>query len=266
MDNTILLSIITVCKNCEASIGTCVSSVVGELRPEIEYLIIDGSSEDRTVEIAKGQTNKLENVHIYSEPDSGVYEAMNKGLRLSHGKYVYFLNSDDWLLPGSMHKMLDIFLANPEIDCLYGDVQTSTIPGLTNPWVYKASRNPETILSDMAFCHQGVICSREKMLDLGGFDTSFQICSDWDLMIRLYKSGANFQYTEMIVAVYSLTGLSSQKQSRKLLLNERHQIRKKYHQYVRLDWATVTDVLKWVLINDNIIRLYSTPKKGAKAK
>ena len=193
MENTIFLSIITVCKNCAATIEPCISSVVRELEPDMEYLIIDGLSKDRTVEIAKGLTDTVENVHIYSDPDNGIYEAMNKGLRLSHGKYVYFLNSDDWLLPGSLHKMTDILKAHPEIDCLYGDVRTSTVPGVTNPWVYKAKPRPETILKDMAFCHQGVICSREKMLALGGFDTSFQISSDRDLMIRLYKSGAKFQ-------------------------------------------------------------------------
>ena len=112
------ISIITVAYNSEKTIAKTIESVLGQqAAPEkpfqIEYLIIDGSSSDRTVEVAEGYRAKMEEkgicYRIVSEPDRGIYDAMNKGIRLAEGEIIGIINSDDWYEPDALKTVVETF-------------------------------------------------------------------------------------------------------------------------------------------------------------
>ena len=117
------ISIITVCKNAENAIERTMLSVVTQscFNENIEYLIIDGASTDKTVEIIKQYANKYP-VKWISEPDSGIYNAMNKGIKLATGEYLLFLNAGDYLVHYNILKSLINLFGNDAFDVIYGNI------------------------------------------------------------------------------------------------------------------------------------------------
>jgi glycosyltransferase involved in cell wall biosynthesis len=116
----IKISIITVCLNVESTIDKCLESIKAQTYPSIEHIIIDGKSSDGTLKII----NKYDHVHVLkSEPDEGIYDAMNKGIKYATGDYLYFLNADDYLFTSDV---LENFVRNTSInkaDIYYGNIE-----------------------------------------------------------------------------------------------------------------------------------------------
>ena len=109
------LSIITICFNSESSIARTLSSVCTQKNSEVEYIIIDGNSNDKTIEIVNSFEDKIDK--IISEKDKGIYDAYNKGILNSTGEYIMFLNSDDWLAESSVNTILECLKSENEIYC-----------------------------------------------------------------------------------------------------------------------------------------------------
>lgn len=126
------VSIITVAYNSEATIAGTLGSVLAQSYNEIEYLIIDGNSSDRTVEIAEGFRPQMEakgiRFRIVSEPDQGIYDAMNKGIRLAEGGIIGILNSDDWYEPDAVETVVNEF-AKGECDLLFANIRMHKADG-----------------------------------------------------------------------------------------------------------------------------------------
>jgi len=115
------ISIITATYNSEKTINDCIVSLQSQTYPEIEHIIIDGASKDRTIEIINSQPNRVK--IIVSEPDKGIYDAMNKGIGLSTGEIIGILNSDDYFTNSQIiGKVVEAFKSE-NIDALYGDVR-----------------------------------------------------------------------------------------------------------------------------------------------
>ena len=126
------VSIITVAYNSEATIAGTMESVLAQTYNNIEYIIIDGNSSDHTVEIAEGFRPRMEargiRLHIVSEPDSGIYDAMNKGIRLATGSIIGILNSDDWYEPDAVDTVVREF-AQKECDLLFANIRMHKTDG-----------------------------------------------------------------------------------------------------------------------------------------
>ncbi len=123
------ISIITVAYNSENSIGHTIESVLGQKlsgNVQLEYLIIDGCSSDKTVAVAEGYRERLERggvvYRVYSEPDRGIYDAMNKGIRLATGDVVGILNSDDWYEPDAVQTAAETF-AREDCELMYANIR-----------------------------------------------------------------------------------------------------------------------------------------------
>ena len=116
------ISIITVCKNAESAIERTMLSVVTQscFAENIEYLIIDGASSDKTIEIIKQYADKHP-IKWISEPDSGIYNAMNKGIKLTSGDYLLFLNAGDYLIHYNVIKSLINLFESTQYDVIYGN-------------------------------------------------------------------------------------------------------------------------------------------------
>ena len=126
------VSIITVAYNSEATIAGTMESVLAQTYNNIEYIIIDGNSSDHTVEIAEGFRPRMEargiRLHIVSEPDSGIYDAMNKGIRLATGSIIGILNSDDWYEPDTVDTVVKE-IAQKECDLLFANIRMHKTDG-----------------------------------------------------------------------------------------------------------------------------------------
>lgn len=228
------LSIITVCYNSEEHIKRCIESILPQLNEETEYIIIDGASKDSTLNIIEETAKDNQFVSVYSEPDNGIYDAMNKGINKAHGEFVIFINSDDALFGGAVKKILDCIGKNSDCDCIYGDADViewdengNEIPIKT----WYGDKNTANIEHTMICSHQSFVARKSKIEKLGGFYLGLKIAADWDLILRLYKSGCEFQYLNSTISVFSRGGVSCSKDHEK----ERHLVRKRNKCYKFFD-------------------------------
>jgi glycosyltransferase involved in cell wall biosynthesis len=174
----IKISVVTVCWNAAETIEKCLNSVKQQKYPNIEHIIIDGSSTDQTLNIISNQNSPL--ITLVSEPDNGIYDAMNKGLKLAKGEIIHFLNADDYYVDEDViadvaHAFNDgnqIILGNVR----YGGTQHTWL--CTEPTKYK-------IKFGWHPPHPGFFCSRKTYETVGKFNTSYQISADFDLMMRI---------------------------------------------------------------------------------
>lgn len=213
-------TVITVCFNAEQAIGGAIRSLRAQHFRDFEWLVVDGASRDRTLEIV-GSISDL-NVRIISEPDKGIYDAMNKGVAAAQGDYVFFLNADDAFADENVLSAVAGLLGGPDRpDVLVGRI-----------WhVFDSFR----ILRDFShlsyhrllidsLCHQATFCRRDFLQRSGGFDLQYRMCADYDWFLRAYRAGGRFQFCDQIVANFSADGAHVQRGdiTRREILQIRH--------------------------------------------
>lgn len=225
-----LVSIITVCRNSEKTIAHCAQSILPVLDEDVEYLVMDGASTDRTVDILQAMFEGKFNVKINSEADHGIYDAMNKGIRCASGDFLWYINSDDALIPDVLCTIISVLRKNPTVDCLYGDCEVVERNMSDEEKCIKIWRgNPDTaaLKRGMICSHQAILCRRELVSKLGGFNTRLKIAADWDLLLRLYNSMAKYMYFSCVMAKFTRGGVSCARRH----IWERHLVRKWNHCY-----------------------------------
>ena len=201
-----LVSIITVTLNSEKTIRDTIESVVNQTYKNIEYIIIDGCSSDKTLEIVneyKGFISK-----IISEPDSGIYDAMNKGVALSKGEIIGIINSDDYYLPDSIQKVVEYSIQNPKIDVFHGNITKMDFLNGTE-YVSKPCLNFEELKYKNIIRHPATFVRKETYERFGLFSKKYRIAGDRELMLRIYTHGGAFYYIDDIFAVMYTGGVSS---------------------------------------------------------
>ena len=176
------ISIITVVYNSEKYIRRTIESIVGQDYPAIEYIIIDGKSKDTTMQIVNEYRDRI--AVVVSEPDKGLYDAMNKGLRLATGSYVLYINSGDALSSPTL--LSDIFNDVPaDSDVIYGDTQITDEDG--NILHNRRHRPPEQLTwrdykRGMLVCHQSFIAKRTLCNE---YDTQYRYAADFDWCLNI---------------------------------------------------------------------------------
>lgn len=223
MLNKVKISIITVCYNAETTILETIRSVFEQTYDNIEYIIVDGKSTDATMSIINDYfADKDFNVKILSERDSGIYEAMNKGIDMASGDWINFMNSGDKFV--SCDTVKDVFLHVQTADVIYGDCINES-QGFYK--LYKAD-GVNSLPYKMIACHQCILCRRELMLQFK-FDCSYKILADFDFIVKVFLCKKyHFVYVHLPICVYDITGISSNMKlaySEKLKLYERNGIK-----------------------------------------
>ena len=199
------ISIIIASYNSESVIRVVLDSIVKLNIPNWECIVVDGLSHDNTISIVEEYANKEPRIRYVSEKDHGIYDAFNKGWQLATGKWVYYIGSDDELIPSGIEKLLEV---SQDQDCVYGEVLLRNEDG--NITYFKSK--PSKVLPTAMCCgHQALIMKRSKIEQLGGFDTSFRISADYDLLLRAYAHGSSFLHVpDTPVAFFACTtGVSS---------------------------------------------------------
>lgn len=198
MDNSKLkISIVTVCLNAERTIERAIQSVVGQSFPKIEYIIIDGVSSDGTLDIIRKYSEKISK--WISEPDKGIYDAMNKGVSLATGNYVYFLGADDMLIPEAFEFMRDLQIKDDRV--IYGNVLMTPKNVCYDGYFTKYK------LSIKNICHQAILYPINKAKN-NPYDLRYKVCADYVLNIKLWGLFGKFQYYPNFIAVFNTTGIS----------------------------------------------------------
>ena len=178
-----MISLITISYNSEATIQKTLSSVKNQSFKNIEYLVIDGASTDRTIEIC----NKNKHItKIQSEPDLGIYEAFNKGLKLAKGDIIGFLNSDDiYYNNSSLQLIFNAF--DDETDAVFGNLNYLNSKGkVTRKWRSKPFVN-DSFRKGWMPAHPTFYCRKKVYDQLGDYDESFKIAGDFELMLRFLE-------------------------------------------------------------------------------
>lgn len=194
------ISIITVSLDAEAHIEQTIQSVLSQTYKNIEYIIVDGASADRTVDIINRYREKI-NCFI-SETDQGIADAMNKGAARATGDYLLFLHADDYLKePGSLQKAVEYLSDATDIlacSIQFGKQLAQYTPRGFNFWTnFKQGIH-----------HQGVLC-KKSVFD--GFDTRFKIAMDYDFFLRAYRKNRCLVIAPLVLSVMRDTGISSRK-------------------------------------------------------
>ncbi len=199
-----LLTVVTVCWNAEETIRNAIESILEQSFTEFEYLVIDGFSTDNTYKIVCEYDDAFRDRGIVyrhiSEKDNGIYDAMNKAVKLASGEWISYINADDSLYSSTV--LSDVFAdTHSHADVVYGNVLRI---GKDNQFIDKASPI-ETITMAMPFCHQSSF-TRTKYVK---FDT-IHIVADYKLFLGLYLEGKKFEQIDQTIAKYSIEGFSNQ--------------------------------------------------------
>jgi glycosyltransferase involved in cell wall biosynthesis len=226
------ISIITICKNSEKTISKCIESVIWQTYSNIEYIIIDGASTDNTLNIIDKYKNEVSK--LISEPDQGIYDAMNKGIDVSMGEYIIFCNADDYLISDhSIDCVMQLINANAnyDYDIFYGNVfilNNEKCKG--NIW--KAANVSKYSLFRGSIPHPATIYSRDAFKRCGLFDISYTIAGDYEWIVRAYlQNKLNFKSIDTIVTVFLKGGISTDLRFNKISKNEIIRIRNNYFNY-----------------------------------
>jgi glycosyltransferase involved in cell wall biosynthesis len=218
------LSIITINLNNAYGLRKTIESLVNQTFTDYEYIIIDGNSTDGSTELIKEYTDKI--TYWVSEPDKGIYNAMNKGIPLAKGEYLLFLNSGDWLIENNI--LYQVFSEKYNADIIYGEIQYWHYKGM-----YKASHSlseEELTLANFktnshaTIEHQAAFIKR-SLFDKDLYDEDFQIMADIHFFIKkIIFQNCTVKYLPMVIARIEASGISSKVTTWPITIEEREQI------------------------------------------
>lgn len=215
--NKLKISVVTVSYNAAETIEETIQSVVNQTYDNIEYIIIDGGSTDGTLDIIKKYADRL--AYWVSEPDKGIYDAMNKGIAVASGDYINFMNAGDKFINSKIVDLLSKHIVESD-DVIYGNWK---IDDYSNQIRYP--RNLNYMKFGSCLCHQSTF-TKTSLLKLQGYNTSYRIAADYEKACYLYAKGYKFKYINEVIADYSIDGVSDTQTM--LSLSEAKNISKKY--------------------------------------
>lgn len=199
------VSVITVCYNSAATIRKTIESVLRQTYGNIEYIIVDGASKDGTLSIIEEYRSVFGGrLKIISEPDKGIYDAMNKGIRMAAGTLIGILNSDDFYEPMAVEHMVNA-MTGEKYQILYGFVRS-----LKNGQEYSIERHSYKFLHEGMIEHPACFVTKSVYDDFGCFDTQYISAADYDFMLRMRRiTEVKFYPTDHLITNFALGGMSA---------------------------------------------------------
>lgn len=250
------VSIITVTYNAESTLEKTLLSVLGQSCHDYELLLIDGASSDHTVEIIQAYEERVRagefgiapsQFRWQSEPDSGLYDAMNKGLDLARGDYVWFINAGDKIYdPDTLQRIVDAVEASPNADVVYGQAliidEEDHILGERHR-IAPSSLNKKSLLDGLVVCHQSILARRSLS---PRYDLRYKLSADYDWVCCLLDCSKRNLYIDAYLSRFMSAGLSSQK--RKESLKERFSIMRRHFGLFPTLWSHFRILLKYPFV------------------
>lgn len=238
-----MVSIITITYNAEKWIETTMRSVLSQTNTDYEYLIIDGASKDNTVAIARQlEPDFRGRLRIYSEPDDGLYYAMNKGLHLAKGDFVWFMNAGDQIFaPETLQQIADQI--KPDVDIVYGKASIVNAQGVKVSEHHK--KTPEhltrrSLLNGLVVSHQAILVRRAIAMD---YDTRYRITADYDWVVKCVTASRGNMYLDEYLCKFLTDGVSAKQRKRAWI--ERYKIMRQHYGLVQTLIAHLLIVIKY---------------------
>jgi glycosyltransferase involved in cell wall biosynthesis len=231
-------SIITVNLNNAKGLLKTIESVVAQAYRDFEFIIIDGGSNDGSLEIIKQHKSSITN--WVSETDNGIYNAMNKGIAKANGEYCLFLNSGDYLTDAYVLLKVSEYLN--ETDIVYGDIITKN---LANKETYEASPDKLDVSHFMTstLWHPAAFIQRKLFEKFGNYDESYKIAADYAFFVKtIVKYGVTTRHIATPIAVFDLNGLSNNPNYFELILKERKKIQLDFFNTKQLKAAELLEI------------------------
>jgi glycosyltransferase involved in cell wall biosynthesis len=257
MDSQKLFSIIIPTYNSERDIGVCLESICSQSFSNYEVIIVDGKSEDSTMDVIKKYVNQFDHINCVSESDNGIYEAMNKGVKMAKGSYLFFLGSDDSFYSISVLAQISKIIRTKNVDVIYGNVISEIFNGVYDgEFTYSK-------LCRKNICHQSIFLKQTVFDRIGGFNLKYKMCADYDHNIRwFFSSKISRLYVDLIITNYGDSGYSSS--NRDLAFDNDRHIKCIKHGIGKLSINELLGLLKKEKnnlvsrIKQSIIRFYKT--------
>lgn len=220
-----LVSIVTVCYNSEKTIRKTIESVLAQTYGQIEYIIVDGASKDNTVAIAREYEEQFRQkgflYRILSEKDNGIYDAMNKGIRMAQGELIGLVNSDDWYEPIAAQTVVDTY-RETGFDMFYADLNLVKDDGSIIVKHSKLDKFPST----RNWNHPTTFITKKTYEEQGMYRCQ-TLYDDFDLVLRMRKAGKKIVIRNVVLSNFRTGGVSNQKALKKCL----HRIKARYGCY-----------------------------------
>jgi glycosyltransferase involved in cell wall biosynthesis len=254
------VTIITITYNAGRFLKNTIDSILGQTNTEFEYLIVDGGSKDDTLDIIRQYPNRqyasFEEacgregaadglIHWISEPDKGLYDAMNKGIRLAKGSFVWFVNAGDKIYDSNTLKaVVDTIDQNPECDVVYGQAiiidENEKVVGERHK-IAPANLTLRSLLYGSVVCHQSILV-RTAIAPF--YDTQYRISADYDWLCNVMERSGKNCYIDNYLSRFMTEGVSTQQRKKALL--ERYQIMKNHFGFPATLWAHLKIVVKYL--------------------
>lgn len=214
------ISVITVCYNSANSIEHTICSIVGQTWAKKEHIVIDGASLDGTSDILA--RHRLQLAQVVSEPDRGIYDAMNKGVALATGEVIGFLNADDvYANPGVLARVAEV-MAREDLDALFADAEFfhAEYPGRAVRRYRSARFEPDRIAWGWMPAHPTLFLHRRVFERFGTFRTDYRIAGDFELIARIFHANTlKYRYLPEVLVRMRSGGVSTGGWRNTLLLN-----------------------------------------------
>lgn len=219
------LAIVTICYNDRTGLERTFASVFAQTSREFDHIVVDGGSTDGSVEMIERNTARI--THWLSEPDNGIYDAQNKGWRISTARFILFLNAGDALAGPEVVERVLPYLTT-EVEIAYGDVQLSRAGG-----IYATKSHPARIttpwLMKEVVAHQAQFIRRDLLERYDGYDTTYRIVADYALFARAFWSGQlKLVKLPYVISVFDVGGLSSAPAQKEAVAEERKGVHVRY--------------------------------------
>ena len=253
------VSVITVTYNAERFLKNTIESIVNQSNKEFEYLIIDGASKDGTADIIRQYNHTLYDSYAeaenrtpvlcpqicwISEQDKGLYDAMNKGMHLAKGDFVWFINAGDKIYAeDTLQRIVDTIEANPNCDVVYGQSiiidEEENIRGERHKIAPK-NLSFNSLLNGLVVCHQSILVRKDIAPD---YDIQYRISADYDWVCKVLSKSTKNCYIDDYLSRFMIAGISTQQRKKSWL--ERYRIMKKHFGVMTTWWAHLKIIAKY---------------------
>lgn len=253
------VSVITITYNAGRFLKNTIESIINQTNKEFEYLIIDGGSKDDTTNIIcqydnlhfssfeEAQQRKAactDKILWISEADKGLYDAMNKGLHLAKGDFVWFINAGDKIYDKTtMQEIIDTIDANPDGDVIYGQSiiidEDENVRGERHKIAPKVLTK-KSLLNGLVVCHQSILVRKDIAAD---YDTQYRISADYDWVCKALSVSRKNCYIDNYISRFMIAGVSAQQRKKSWL--ERYHIMKKHFGFPATCWAHLKIIAKY---------------------
>ncbi|MDR2955149.1 MAG: glycosyltransferase [Prevotella sp.] len=237
------ISVITVNYNNAEGLKRTIESIAPHITSELEYIVIDGASTDNSIEIIKQHADKIS--YWISEPDKGVFCAMNKGLEKASGEYVLYINSGDLINNNADFKKLQSFLERE--DLVYFDIEMQTGENSNSFINTYPDKLDFKFFAEQSLPHQATFIKRKTLIEYGGYNEQMRLGADWAFTINaVCLKQYSYKHVALHFSTYYLNGISSQSENFGLLWQEKEShIRTYYPLYYSLyrEWMEKKDEL-----------------------